>query len=79
MKAEKIGEMTFEDETLTVVQITEDGPWSGMYEVHDIAGLIIATAITPQMAMAGAVEELEYFQDTIDAFIFHALLPEGGQ
>lgn len=64
-------------EELKVFRITEDSEWSGMYEVFDASGLMIATAITPQMAMAGAVEELDYFADSVDEMICDVL--HGGE
>ena len=64
-----IGEMGYEDERFVVKEITEVGIYQGMFSVEDSEGYVISTATVPALAMADAVEELDYLADVVDDFI----------
>ena len=56
---------THDGETLHIIQYLS-GPWAGIFEVRDQAGLSLSTGITAQIAAVAACDELYNMAESVE-------------
>lgn len=66
--SEKLGQGTFfyHGEQYTITRLSYPAEWHGYHEVTDKEGFSIATALTKEIALRAAVDELDYWSTLLD-------------